>query len=62
VDALGSMALTADILIGVGAAAAVAGAVLLLLPGGGEEAAGDPDEIALRVVPAPGGAALQGRF
>jgi hypothetical protein len=62
VDALGSMALTADILIGVGAAAAVAGAVLLLLPGGGEEAAGDPDEAAMRVVPAPGGAALQGRF
>lgn len=58
VDALGSMALTADILIGVGAAAAVAGVVLLLLPEGRESG----DETAVRVVPAPGGAALQGRF
>jgi hypothetical protein len=62
VDALGSMALAADILIGVGAAAAVAGAVLLLLPDKGEGGAGDGDGTALRVVPAPGGAMLQGRF
>jgi hypothetical protein len=58
VDALGSLALTADILLGVGAAAAVAGIVLLLLPEGRESG----EATAVRVVPAPGGAALQGRF
>ncbi len=62
VDALGSMALAADVLIGVGAAAAVAGAVLLLLPEGGESESGGENETALLVVPALGGAAIQGRF
>ena len=63
VDRLDTLALTTDVLIGVGAAAAVTGVVLLIIGYGGEEeeSAGD---VAFAPLIGPGiaGAGIQGRF
>jgi len=59
VEALGSLALSSDILLAVGAAAAVAGLVMVLVPSGGEEEMVD-EPVTATVV--PGGVVLGGRF